>query len=445
MSFPNGSLHASSSAAGGSKTSSQAHDGRDLLLKIAREMVAAQDVDELLQTIVDAALRIVPNADKCVIHLLDPSGTKLRARVCSKPSPIGAETSGFPADTGIAGRALRERKLCRIDDTRRDSDFVPLHSSADLRSLLVAPLYVADSRLGTCSLSSSRLAAFDERDSQYVRTLAAQASVAIEQTHLLMEIKAHRERSDTIIESIADGLFILQEGYITRVNPALCRLLDLPRDGIRLPQNIKDNAAGVLGILVDPAAEIIGPYEVKSPALSHLSPSQAAEHPSSSHMKEEIPSKGERILEVIPSTLGEQSEAKVLLVHDVTPERTASERRGLFISQVSHELRTPLQHILSFVSLSLDLDDLQQEDRERFLMHIENETYNLARLVDDLMELSRIEMGRFSTYMGLQVLYMSGYPRDVLNRTGIDIEAENFVCKPFPLPELAQKIRALLD
>jgi len=77
----------------------------------------------------------------------------------------------------------------------------------------------------------------------------------------------------------------------------------------------------------------------------------------------------------------------------------ALEARALFISQVSHELRAPLQHIIGFVSLLNDVEDLGEAERHRFLDHIEDETYHLARLINDLAELSSIETGRFSVYV----------------------------------------------
>lgn len=377
---------------------STADKKQDLLLQITREMATSDDLEELLQVIVDAALRVVPRAEKCVIHLLNEAGTRLRPRVCSKPWEVRSE-GGFSVDVGIAGRALMGREIYRLDDASHHPDFAPLDSSSDLSSLLVAPLYTADAALGTLSLSSSEPQAFEAVDSDHVRTLAAQASLAIRQMRLLTEISAQRRRSDTIIESIADGLFILEGTKVTRANSVLVRLVGYPPKDLSLPFVLGEDD-GPLRDLVDPAACIMGPYEVEL----QRSPGET------------------RTLEIIPSDLKSPAEGTVFLVRDVTPERTAAERRALFISQVSHELRTPLQHILSFISLILDMEGKEREEGElhRFLTHIENETYTLTRLVDDLLELSRIEAGRFSVYT--ERVRVDRLVSDVLNRFAIRAE-----------------------
>ena len=100
-------------------------------------------------------------------------------------------------------------------------------------------------------------------------------------------------------------------------------------------------------------------------------------------------------LEVLPSPLeGRGGTAYVVL--DVTAERVAAEGRSAFISQIAHELRAPIQHIMGFSSIISDVSDLSEETLHRFLGHINDESRRLARLVDDLAELSRIEIGRFS-------------------------------------------------
>ena len=353
-------------------------DVRDLLLSISRELVAADNLDELLQTMVEAALRIVPSAGRCVIHLLDPTGSRLLPRAWYQPSVRGASMAGMAANQGVAGRALREKTTIRVDDTVLSPDFVPLRSSSEVRSLLVAPLYVGEVLLGTLSLSSNRCAAFSLEDCQHTRTLAAQASVAIRQANLLHEAIAERQRNDAIIESISDGLVILDgEGRIVRVNPALCRILELSSDELRLPCDTGESStcpARLRMLLVPLVNAPTEPYEKQA----------------------ESPSGAKVTLRITRSPLKPPASGEVFVVHDITVEREAAEMRALFTSQVSHELRTPLQHIMGFIGLIDDIDDLPRENRSRFFSHIQDEIEHLSHLVDDLGALSRLETGRFS-------------------------------------------------
>ncbi|MCD6302501.1 MAG: GAF domain-containing protein [Anaerolineae bacterium] len=344
------------------------------LLQISRELVGAQDLEQLLQTMVDAALEIVPAADRCVIHLLDDDGKRLIPRVCAPWSPVTLSTRGFSCDVGVAGRTLRERRTICVNDTTHSPDYAPLRSRSDLRSLLVSPLYVGQASLGTLSISSANKYAFDDQDAEHIRTLAAQASVAIRQANLLHDAIAERQRSESIIESMADGLFILDaHGRVIRTNPALCELLDLDQQWqeARYAENALPRA---LAILLDPSgACIMGPYC----AIVPLSNGR------------------ELAVEVRPTALADPRLAEVRVVHDITRERSDAEARAAFISQISHELRAPLQHILGFASIISDIADLAEEDLRRFFGHIRDEVDQLTRLVDDLVELSRIDTGHF--------------------------------------------------
>ena len=71
-----------------------------------------------------------------------------------------------------------------------------------------------------------------------------------------------------------------------------------------------------------------------------------------------------------------------------------------FIATVSHELRTPLTSIRSFVEILQDHPDLPEGERRRFLAIVAEEVERLGRLVDDVLDLSRIEAGRMEWEVG---------------------------------------------
>jgi signal transduction histidine kinase len=68
--------------------------------------------------------------------------------------------------------------------------------------------------------------------------------------------------------------------------------------------------------------------------------------------------------------------------------------KDAFLSSVSHELRTPLTSIRSFSEILLRYDQVDAEDRREFLGIINAESERLTRLINDLLDLSRIESGR---------------------------------------------------
>jgi signal transduction histidine kinase len=70
-----------------------------------------------------------------------------------------------------------------------------------------------------------------------------------------------------------------------------------------------------------------------------------------------------------------------------------------FVATVSHELRTPLTSIRAFSEILLDTPDLQADETRRFLQIISREAERLTRLVNDVLDLSRIEAGRMEWHV----------------------------------------------
>lgn len=81
-----------------------------------------------------------------------------------------------------------------------------------------------------------------------------------------------------------------------------------------------------------------------------------------------------------------------ITVQDITREAELNDAKSQFISNVSHELRTPLFNIKSFIeTLSEYGEDLSPEQRKEFLDTANHETDRLTRLVNDVLDLSRLE------------------------------------------------------
>lgn len=83
----------------------------------------------------------------------------------------------------------------------------------------------------------------------------------------------------------------------------------------------------------------------------------------------------------------------VTIFRDVTHEREISQMKSEFVSKVSHELRTPLSSIKAYVELLLDGDAADEQSRQEFYSIIKNESDRLGRLIDNMLNISRIEAG----------------------------------------------------
>ena len=86
---------------------------------------------------------------------------------------------------------------------------------------------------------------------------------------------------------------------------------------------------------------------------------------------------------------------RVLALHDVTAERVIADMKNEFVSTVSHELRTPLTSIKGYVDLILDgsAGDINEMQRE-FLDIVKENSDRLVELINEMLDISRIESGR---------------------------------------------------
>ncbi|MCY7321500.1 MAG: PAS domain-containing sensor histidine kinase, partial [Phormidesmis sp. CAN_BIN36] len=103
-----------------------------------------------------------------------------------------------------------------------------------------------------------------------------------------------------------------------------------------------------------------------------------------------------RTLRILLNTVLDASKENVkgvaMTVQDVTREAELNEAKSQFISNVSHELRTPLFNIKSFIETLHEYgDDLTETERQEFLETANRETDRLTRLVNDVLDLSRLE------------------------------------------------------
>src|SRR5205085_2673079 len=83
----------------------------------------------------------------------------------------------------------------------------------------------------------------------------------------------------------------------------------------------------------------------------------------------------------------------VAVLHDMTKEKEVAEMKNDFVSNVSHELRTPLASIKAYVEMLIDGEADDEKTKREFYEVIQNEANRLGRLIDNILNISRIESG----------------------------------------------------
>jgi len=108
-----------------------------------------------------------------------------------------------------------------------------------------------------------------------------------------------------------------------------------------------------------------------------------------------LPAPVERVLcariKTLPEALPDGT-AAIIALQDLTMVKHTERMRADFVANVSHELRTPLAALIGFIETLRGPANEDAAARERFLEIMHDQSARMARLVDDLMSLSRIEM-----------------------------------------------------
>ena len=94
----------------------------------------------------------------------------------------------------------------------------------------------------------------------------------------------------------------------------------------------------------------------------------------------------------VPTLFGGTEKCMLLTFHDQTPLRRVEEMRADFVANASHELRTPLAALSGFIDTLQGPAKDDARARERFLGIMHTQATRMARLIDDLLSLSRVEL-----------------------------------------------------
>ena len=184
----------------------------------------------------------------------------------------------------------------------------------------------------------------------------------------LEAVEDERNKLDTLFLHMTDGVVAYdRDGALIHCNPAASELLERSADEC------------VYADLFEPLC----PFE-KVMAMQR-----------SDFVASEL-TVGERTVELYFAPFSDEERGGVLVVlHDVTQQRKAEERRREFVANVSHELRTPLTNIRSYAETIRDAgDELPRELENSFLDIVINESDRMTHIVQDLLTLSRLDSGR---------------------------------------------------
>ncbi|MDB9822772.1 GAF domain-containing protein [Deltaproteobacteria bacterium] len=128
----------------------------------------------------------------------------------------------------------------------------------------------------------------------------------------------------------------------------------------------------------------------------------------------------------------------VTIIRDVTKEREVDRMKTEFLSTAAHEVRAPLTSIQGFSEILINQNNLRKKDREKFLKYIHDQSVNLGKMINDLLDISRIESG-VGTSLNRVPCNMGQIIRDIVSRFEVSSSKHSF---DIDLPNESIQIKA---
>ncbi|WP_066423715.1 two-component system sensor histidine kinase NblS [Anabaena sp. 4-3] len=206
------------------------------------------------------------------------------------------------------------------------------------------------------------------------------------------ELTAEKAKLETLVSTIADGAVLIDNNMqVILVNPTARHIFGW--------ENGDDVVGGNVLHYLPPVVQM----EITKPLYE-----MAGGERDSAEFRIPLNQPIKRTIRILLTTVlnlqRESIKGIAITVQDITREVELNEAKSQFISNVSHELRTPLFNIKSFIETLHDYgEDLSVEQRREFLQTVNNETDRLTRLVNDVLDLSKLESGKTYNFDGVDL------------------------------------------
>lgn len=356
---------------------------------------AFMELEDTLKRLV-TKIAMILQAEKCVFMLYDKDSAELRG---TRPSFGMAdeeiEQFRMMCNQGVSGEVFSESKPLILYDAANDpralQEKVRLFN---LKNGVCVPLTVekrdeSSNRVLECKVIGvlhvfNKLdgGVFIQEDVNLLNRLARNAASVIASAQMYREVIEEKQELESFIENAYAGLIMVNKsGRITQMNASARTMLGIDNDVVCTVYDETIKHEPVLSILrrsLETGCDV-------AEEISIILPDEPDE---------------EKIYQVQCSPVGgddQQPAGVVAIFNDITEMRSIERMKTAFVSTVSHELRTPLTSIKGFISTLMADDTGKYYDvkaQHEFYRIIDGECDRLTRLINDLLNVSRIEAGR---------------------------------------------------
>ncbi len=355
-------------------------DELSLLLSVSNDVAATINIYEGMAAVLQGVLRGTGAA-----------GARAIVRNPAAPAPlIFAEGPGADAmselDRIVLLRVRGTEEL--VFGTAAEIEEALSISPSPVAALFALPLRPAGEFQGALYLAYRQPHYFGSDERNLLRTLAGQATVLVQNAHLFVAAEGGRRRLAAILASTTNGILVTdQTDRILLINPAAERAL-----GIR-----GKDAAG------QPVVEALSGIGRADRLAQRLSLGHSETKNDAADGKVELEINGRTFLAGISTVYSHEGQTmgRVAVLQDVTDIKELDRMKSDFVAGISHDLLSPLTYMHNYAAmLPIEGDPaLEKEYIEKIMAGIDR----MTRLVNDLLELARIEAGLHLQFDRVQV------------------------------------------
>ena len=357
-------------------------DELNRLLVVSQGVASSLEMQDAVKPVLEAALASGASAVRVVLSpsILPKTSIELPSRFSL--GPAGDKYAHL--DEQILHQVQGQDRLVLSNVTRtRTLDLDP--GLPQPASLLAVALRHENRYYGVMWAAYDQPRTFTDSDARFVTTLAGQAALAAANAHLFLNVEASRRQLEAILNSTPDPVLVIDpQNRLLLANPAAAHVVGV---------DIAKNGGQAIATLIQ-----------QKPLLDLL---LAA--PSDRQSAEIIFGGGRTYLATASSVMAEGFPVgRVCILRDVTHFKELDSMKSEFVATVSHDLRSPLTLMRGYATM-LEMVGELNDQQQGYVRKIVSGVENMSRLVNNLLDLGRIEIG-----VGLQVESVA--IRDIIER-----------------------------
>ena len=353
------------------------------LQEVAKALSATLYLNETLTTIADRLSRLT-GSPYCAVALLDPVTRSVNTVVPAGGATLALSAANLEVLSELLWSGRSQLVTAPGQPTPDGAGHHALLALWQTHALELTPMVTRGKPIGGLLVGVDHVEQA-ARHRSLAESLAYFAATAIENARLYGDVADKRRELEAVLAGIGDGVLVVDtDGRLVLMNPVAARMAGLETPIAGTPLRTLMPMEDLLTLLEETTTS--GDVAIRELAV-----------PSAGHSADGQPRTFQALAAPVyrATEAGEQVGGVVAVLRDITAQKELERMKSNFLSVVSHELKTPLHSIKGFVDIILmgktgPVTDLQRD----FLSTVHEQTGHLQRLIEDLLEFSRLESGQ---------------------------------------------------